>query len=72
MSIEDYHKKIEGLLNDLEDTAIEGGYKLSLANSEKFDISIGQHVLNKELFKMEVRLYTARMYLSHLDMLMNF
>ena len=48
MSIENYRKKIEDLFNKLDVISIGGG-RLSLANPEDFDISIGKRVLNKQL-----------------------
>ena len=63
MSIEDYRKKIEDLFNDLEVIAVEEGNKFSLANSEKFDVSIGQRVLNKELVENgSVPVYSANVF----------
>ena len=64
MSIENYRKKIEDLFNELEVIAAEGGgYRLSLANTEKFDISIGQRVLNKELVENgSVPVYSANVF----------
>lgn len=63
MSIEDYRKKIEDLFNDLEVIASEGGYKISLANSDKFIVSIGQRVLNKELVENgSVPVYSANVF----------
>lgn len=48
MSIEAYKQKIEDLFAEL-DVANRGGYRLSLADPDKFDISIGKRVLNKQL-----------------------
>ena len=48
MSVEDYKKKIESLFTELDTNNI-GGYRLSLADPNKFDISIGKRVLNKQL-----------------------
>lgn len=63
MSIEDYRKKIEDLFNDLEVIASGGGYKLSLANQEKFDVSIGQRVLNKQLVENgSIPVYSANVF----------
>ena len=63
MSIENYRKKIEDLFNDLEVIAAEGGYKISLANSDKFIVSIGQRVLNKELVENgSVPVYSANVF----------
>ena len=60
MNIEDYRKRIEDLFNDLEAIAAEGGHRLSLANSDKFIVSIGQRVLNKELVENgSVPVYSA-------------
>lgn len=47
MSIESYKQKIEDLFVDL-DIANRGG-RLSLADSSRFDVSIGKRVLNKQL-----------------------
>lgn len=59
MSIESYRKKIEDLFNELDVMSTGGGYKLSLA-SEKFIVSIGQRVLNKELVENgKVPVYSA-------------
>lgn len=49
MSIENYRKKIEDLFNELDVISNGGGYRLSLADSENFDVSIGKRVLNKQL-----------------------
>lgn len=49
-SIEDGRKKIEELFDELDIISKSGvGYKLSLADTSKFDVSIGKRVLNKEL-----------------------
>ncbi len=48
MSIEDYTQKIKDLFAKL-DVADRGGYRLSLADPDRFDISIGKRVLNKQL-----------------------
>ncbi len=48
MSIEAYRQKIEDLFTEL-DVANRGGYKLSLSDPEKFVVSIGKRVLDKEL-----------------------
>ena len=48
MSIEAYKQKIEALFVELG-VANEEGYRLSLADSAKFDVSIGKRVLNKQL-----------------------
>jgi len=48
MSIEAYKQKIEDLFAEL-DVANRGGYRLSLADPDKFDVSIGKRVLNKQL-----------------------
>ena len=48
MSIVAYRKKIEDLFAKL-DIANRGGYRLSLADKSKFDVSIGKRVLNKRL-----------------------
>ncbi len=62
MSIEAYRKKIEDLFNEL-DVISGGGYKLSLANGEKFLISIGQRVLNKELVENgSIPVYSANVF----------
>lgn len=47
MSIETYKQKIEELFAELD--AANRGYKLSLADSDKFDVSIGKRILNKQL-----------------------
>ena len=63
MSIESYHKKIEALFNELDVISIGGGYKLSLASNEKFIVSIGQRVLNKELVENgKVPVYSANVF----------
>lgn len=49
MSIEEYRKKIEDLFDELDVISYRGGYRLSLADNAKFDISIGKRVLNKQL-----------------------
>lgn len=60
MSIEKYRKKIEDLFNQLDVISNRGGYRLSLADSDKFDISIGKRVLNKQLsFDAEIPVYSA-------------
>ena len=42
---------------------LKGGVKLSLANAEKFDVSIGQRVLNKELaVNGSVPVYSANIF----------
>ncbi len=62
MSIEDYRKKIEDLFNELEAISSSGA-KLSLANSEKFIVSIGQRVLNKELVENgSIPVYSANVF----------
>jgi restriction endonuclease S subunit len=48
MSIESYRQKIEELFEKL-DIANSRGYRLSLADSEKFSVSIGKRILNKQL-----------------------
>lgn len=48
MSIENYHKKIEDLFNEL-DVLSSGRDRLSLADASKFDVSIGKRVLDKQL-----------------------
>lgn len=59
MSIEDYQGEIEDLFNGLEVIAA-GGHKFSLANNEKFIVSIGQRVLNKDLVENgSVPVYSA-------------
>lgn len=73
MSIEDYRKKIEELFNYLDIIAAEGGHKLSLANSDKFIVSIGQRVLNKDLTENgSVPVYSANVFESfgHIDKLL--
>lgn len=46
MTIEEYHKKIADLFTELD---VIGGAKVSLADSSKFNISIGKRVLNRQL-----------------------
>lgn len=61
-SIEDCRQKIEDLFSELEAESI-GGEKLSLANSEKFDVIIGQRVLKSELVKNgSVPVYSANVF----------
>jgi len=58
MSIESYRKKIEDLFAEL-DIANRGG-RLSLADSSKFDVSIGKRVLNKQLVPSgDIPVYSA-------------
>ena len=60
MSIENYRKKIENLFNELDVISVGGGYKLSLSSNEKFIVSIGQRILNKELVENgKVPVYSA-------------
>lgn len=62
MNIEDYRKKIESLFNSLEVIDTEG-VRLSLANGDKFIVSIGQRVLNKELVENgSVPVYSANVF----------
>ena len=50
MSIETYRQKIEDLFAELDvATRAGGGYRLSLSDLKKFDVSIGKRVLDKEL-----------------------
>ena len=48
MSIESYRQKIEDLFAEL-DIANTGGYRLSLSDTDKFYVSIGKRVLEKDL-----------------------
>lgn len=62
MSIETYRQKIEELFAEL-DIANTGGYKLSLADVSKFNVSIGNRVLNKELVSDgTIPVYSANVY----------
>lgn len=47
MSVEDYKQKSEALFAELDKDNV--GHRLSLADPNKFDISIGKRVLNKQL-----------------------
>lgn len=47
ISIEAYKQRIEALFAELDKT--RGGSRLSLADSSRFDVSIGRRVLNKQL-----------------------
>ncbi len=49
MSIENCRKKINDLLDELDMLSNKGGYKLSLADRDSFDVFIGKRVLNKQL-----------------------
>ncbi len=49
MTIESYRKKIEELFNELDIISSGGGYRLILDDSDKFDVSIGKRLLNKQL-----------------------
>lgn len=50
MSIETYRQKIEDLFAELDVVmSTGGGYRLSLSDTEKFSVSIGKRVLDKEL-----------------------
>lgn len=60
--IENYRKKVEDLFNGLEVLAAKGE-KLSLADNDKFIVSIGQRVLNKELVEHgSVPVYSANVF----------
>ena len=60
MSIEEYRKKIEDLFNELDVISNRGGDRMSLADSNKFDVSIGKRVLNKQLSPdAEIPVYSA-------------
>lgn len=60
MSIEEYRKKIEDLFNELDVISNRGGDRMSLADSNKFDVSIGKRVLNKQLSpEAEIPVYSA-------------
>lgn len=60
MSIEKYRKKIEDLFNELDVISNRGGYRMSLADSNKFDVSIGKRVLDKQLSPdAEIPVYSA-------------
>lgn len=48
LSIEDYRKQINKLFADLDSLSI-GKNKMTLADEDKFDVSIGKRVLNKQL-----------------------
>lgn len=70
MSIEDYRRKIENLFNELDVISRGGGDKLSLADSDRFDVSIGRRVLNKQLVPDgTVPVYSANVVepLGHID-----
>lgn len=50
MSIETYRQKIADLFAELDVVmSTEGGYKLSLSDTQKFSVAIGKRVLDKEL-----------------------
>ncbi len=49
MSIEAYKEKITLLFNELDIISSGGGYRLNLADPDRFDVSIGKRVLNKQL-----------------------
>ena len=72
MSIEDYRKKIEDLFNDLEVIASEGGIRLVLQTAISLLFQLVSVCLIKSWLRTEACLYTVRMYLNHLDMLMSF
>ena len=60
MSIEDYQKKIEDLFDELDVISNRGGYRMSLADSDKFNVSIGKRVLNKQLSpEAKIPVYSA-------------
>lgn len=49
MNIEKYNKKIEDFFDQLDIMSNQLGHRISLADSDKFDVSIGKRVLNKQL-----------------------
>lgn len=49
MDIKNCKKNIEELFNKLDAISNQGGHRVSLADSDKFDVSIGKRVLNKQL-----------------------
>lgn len=60
MSIQEYRKKIEEFFDDLDEISNQMGYRMSLSDSNKFDVSIGKRVLNKQLSSdAEIPVYSA-------------
>lgn len=60
MIIEEYRKQIEDLFNQLDIISNRVGVRMSLADSDKFDITIGKRVLSKQLSPdAEIPVYSA-------------
>ena len=73
MTIESYRQKIEDLFKKLDIISSGGGYRLSLADPDKFDVSIGKRVLHKQLVpEGTVPVYSANVLepFGHIDELL--
>lgn len=62
MKIEDYRAQIQKIFEDLEVLKNDGGYKLS--DSNNFSLSIGKRILQKELTKNGIPVYSANVFES--------
>ena len=58
MTIEEYRRKIEKLFREL-DVISGGGYELRLSDKDIFNLFIGKRVLNSELVKTGLPVYSA-------------
>lgn len=69
MSIEEYRKKIEALLNELDIISRGGGITLKLSDENIFNVFIGKRVLNSELTESGIPVYSANVFepLGHID-----
>ena len=61
MTIEEYRRKIEKLFREL-DVISGGGYELRLSDKDIFNLFIGKRVLNSELVKTGLPVYSANTF----------